>query len=764
MVEPPSLRFLPPPRRVPWRDWSEFSSLASLLESPSPSSTSDPHRAGTSLLRVWEQRGASLLPAELTKQLLEAIKSCNGSAGRRDGAETQARLALGCLLQRMVNGFADANQRKEFASSVMILALKMRIPRSLVDVRHEVAHSGLPSGPSLVRAGQRALEWLQEHFWRPQLTHVALYSPPSQRLPTQDYFLSPYLSQSGAIALAMADGNCCPRCDANVHQAAAQVASISMSTAGMRLQGKLGGGKLFQHLRLVASLGNDDDSGASSHAYLCARHWLASFEGLIARQQQQRQQKSSSSYSSSLTPTATSSSTVGTKRSAAQAGFSSSSSAVVGGQNQQQQALPLKSHVLLATACTTVRIATRQSLLAISSASEPSSAASATTAGPASYQNSYYSFLPLVTLVKALPSYLSMLMQASDVESEGDEFAKESVWIRRCLAVAVVKESKAFLADELLSSNDGRDRKKLLIETALLAISTAAIAAVAGGGPAEGPAGGGATKSKGGVSVSTKRGGGGGKKGNSSAFALELGGGGVGSHPALLCAGGSASGTASASSALATAASASCCGRSSLAAVLRTALSPPYCCVAPMLVVPSVAPRRYPSLTWLDADVLGEAKSLIESLLLLFSMHNNNDSDEDDSRLPLFASEGAKACLSVLGISLPSPLPSSSSSSSSTFAPTTTTTAAAEAPPGSGMMMSLDEMEALLLEGGGDHGHHEDQAEPDKAAVPASGSSGSSGAHSPVPSLASRPALRKPRWRLGAAATTTMTVTTLPAS
>lgn len=89
----------------------------------------------------------------------------------RSGAAAAAlpqRLALSLLLQRLVNGLADAGQTRAYASSVASLAAKTGLPRAFVDLRHEAAHGALPSLPVLSAAGLAALDWLWSHYWSRQ--------------------------------------------------------------------------------------------------------------------------------------------------------------------------------------------------------------------------------------------------------------------------------------------------------------------------------------------------------------------------------------------------------------------------------------------------------------------------------------------------------------------------------------------------------------------------------------------------------------------
>ncbi|KAF0754340.1 hypothetical protein AaE_005372 [Aphanomyces astaci] len=85
-----------------------------------------------------------------------------------DSPHTRKLRALSATVVRCVNGLVDASQRGAYAQAVSSLALRIGIPLWIVDIRHEAAHTKLPSLPTLQLACQTLRQWLFEHYWYPQ--------------------------------------------------------------------------------------------------------------------------------------------------------------------------------------------------------------------------------------------------------------------------------------------------------------------------------------------------------------------------------------------------------------------------------------------------------------------------------------------------------------------------------------------------------------------------------------------------------------------
>ena len=167
------------PRVVPWRDWAEWNEVRCGLMG------TDSQRAAQAISRVraWQSRGKVPHSVEATAALVEIISTSKhiGTGARSVGSwapsDNELRLMYSMALVRLVNGIVDAVQQKKFASPVSDLAGQVALPRILVDIRHTASHNALPSLPALSLAADRALQWLQQHYWDPQAAVVL--TPPA---------------------------------------------------------------------------------------------------------------------------------------------------------------------------------------------------------------------------------------------------------------------------------------------------------------------------------------------------------------------------------------------------------------------------------------------------------------------------------------------------------------------------------------------------------------------------------------------------------
>lgn len=86
-------------------------------------------------------------------------------------------------LIRFVNHITEKGQNKQFAQPVHVLAEEVGIPEWMVDLRHEAAHSSLPSLNILREAADFALEWLKREYWDVQTldkdSEADVQKPPS---------------------------------------------------------------------------------------------------------------------------------------------------------------------------------------------------------------------------------------------------------------------------------------------------------------------------------------------------------------------------------------------------------------------------------------------------------------------------------------------------------------------------------------------------------------------------------------------------------
>lgn len=59
---------------------------------------------------------------------------------------------------RFVNGLVDVEQKQEYAKSIYLLADKIGLPRTFVDIRHQATHSQLPSIPVLRKSCNEVIQ------------------------------------------------------------------------------------------------------------------------------------------------------------------------------------------------------------------------------------------------------------------------------------------------------------------------------------------------------------------------------------------------------------------------------------------------------------------------------------------------------------------------------------------------------------------------------------------------------------------------------
>lgn len=83
------------------------------------------------------------------------------------------RLAYSMSLIRFVNGLVDPAQTGPFARSIASIATQIGLPLWFVELRHAATHEDLPGLQVLRDAGRKAMDWLYERYWLPQLQFMA---------------------------------------------------------------------------------------------------------------------------------------------------------------------------------------------------------------------------------------------------------------------------------------------------------------------------------------------------------------------------------------------------------------------------------------------------------------------------------------------------------------------------------------------------------------------------------------------------------------
>ena len=92
------------------------------------------------------------------------------SAAASHASAQMLRMSGAMCLQRLVNGLVDPLQKRAHAMSVASLARLLQLPPSFVELRHEAAHGPeLPTLAVIQSSCTRAVAWLRQQYWRPQV-------------------------------------------------------------------------------------------------------------------------------------------------------------------------------------------------------------------------------------------------------------------------------------------------------------------------------------------------------------------------------------------------------------------------------------------------------------------------------------------------------------------------------------------------------------------------------------------------------------------
>lgn len=75
------------------------------------------------------------------------------------------RLTYSTAICRFVNGLLDPEQQSMFAQPMHVLARRLNLPASFVELRHAATHEALPSLVVLRTVALRALDWLWRDYW-----------------------------------------------------------------------------------------------------------------------------------------------------------------------------------------------------------------------------------------------------------------------------------------------------------------------------------------------------------------------------------------------------------------------------------------------------------------------------------------------------------------------------------------------------------------------------------------------------------------------
>lgn len=148
---------------MPWADWSEWRELRDMVANGET-------RRACQRVDLYRLRRRNAVPITMisTVTLMRQLQE-------PDPDPYLQRLALSMTLTRLVNGSTDQLQPRgghSIARSVYSLAIELKLPLILVEIRHQASHNALPRLSTLESAAKKALVWLDEYYWEPQLRSV----------------------------------------------------------------------------------------------------------------------------------------------------------------------------------------------------------------------------------------------------------------------------------------------------------------------------------------------------------------------------------------------------------------------------------------------------------------------------------------------------------------------------------------------------------------------------------------------------------------
>lgn len=158
---------LPGTRLCPWSDWSEWLQMRYFLKTKQAI-------AAQRLLLVFAMRRRPYIPIAMSASVNLLSILTRVHTEMRD--VQSCRLGLAMAIIRLVNGMTDAMQPRgadRISLSVATTAYFLRIPSTLVDIRHEATHGELPGLEALVDGARQALRWLDECYWQPQYERLS---------------------------------------------------------------------------------------------------------------------------------------------------------------------------------------------------------------------------------------------------------------------------------------------------------------------------------------------------------------------------------------------------------------------------------------------------------------------------------------------------------------------------------------------------------------------------------------------------------------
>ncbi|PKA52012.1 hypothetical protein AXF42_Ash008241 [Apostasia shenzhenica] len=160
---------------VPWLNWNQWDDVRKSIFSSSPILIA----SALQKILAWQSKGCIPVAIDVTARIIEIQQMDpffrqNGSTVDTLASEEMLAMLYCMSIIRLVNGFVEPAHKKT-GRSISDLAGALGIPRTLVDIRHESSHRGLPSLKLVRSASAMALEWLKANYWEPQ--RVAIPNP-----------------------------------------------------------------------------------------------------------------------------------------------------------------------------------------------------------------------------------------------------------------------------------------------------------------------------------------------------------------------------------------------------------------------------------------------------------------------------------------------------------------------------------------------------------------------------------------------------------
>lgn len=138
-------------------------------------------------LRGWQNRQRVPVCVVSTAALMQhAIDDRAASLATKPHKEEMLRMTGSMAVIRLVNGLVDVSAGRSAFRSVAVVAERLGIPRSAVDLRHESTHQVLPTLASIRIVRDELLIWLQHRYWHAQYdalnaeierAHAAILNP-----------------------------------------------------------------------------------------------------------------------------------------------------------------------------------------------------------------------------------------------------------------------------------------------------------------------------------------------------------------------------------------------------------------------------------------------------------------------------------------------------------------------------------------------------------------------------------------------------------